>query len=64
MKIPSEGVTIRNKELPFLPQTKALLMQDQKRTTSVMPYNQWLEKTSEIDRIVLGKETVQITVAE
>ena len=64
MKIPSEGVTIRNKELPFLPQTKALLMQDKKRTTSVMPYNQWLEKTSEIDRIVLGKKTVQITVAE
>ena len=64
MKIPSEGVTIQNKELPFLPQTKALLMQDKKRTTSVMPYNQWLEKNNEIDRIVLGKKTVQITVAE
>jgi len=64
MEIASEGVTIRNKELPFLPQTKALLMQDKKRTTSVMPYNQWLEKTSEADRIVLGKKTVQITVAE
>ena len=64
MEIASEGVTIRNKELPFLPQTKALLMQDKKRTTSVMPYNQWLEKSSEVGRIVLGKKTVQITVAE
>lgn len=64
MKTSSEGVTIRNKELPFLPQTKALLMQDKKRTASVMPYNHWLEKTGEIDRIVLDKKTVQITVAE
>lgn len=64
MKIPSGGVTIRNKELPFLPQTKALLMQDKKRTTSVMPYNQWLEKSSEVGRIVLGKKTVRITVVE
>jgi hypothetical protein len=62
MKLPSEGITIRENELPFLPQTKAMLMQDKKRTMNVLPYNLLLRKSIDIDRIVLDKATVQITV--
>ena len=62
MQVPSTGLVIRQHELADLPPTKMLLMQDAKRMSPVEPYNDWIENSVEIDRIVDGSVKIELTV--
>ena len=64
MRLQPGGITIQHSELPDLPQTKALLLQDSKRTLSTMPYQHRLTKSVPIDTIVTGRKNLKITVEE
>ena len=59
---PSAGVVIEKQELPGLPPTKSLLLQDAKRTLRVRPYNNWIEKRINTDTVVIDKKILKITV--
>jgi len=62
LALPSGGIIIEKAELPDLPATKALLMQDTKRAIRVRPYSHWLERNLEIENVVIDKKVLQITV--
>ncbi len=62
LTLPSGGVIIEKAELPDLPATKALLLQDTKRALRIRPYSHWLERNLETDAIVIDKKVLQITV--
>lgn len=56
------GLTIRTKELPRLPGTKALLLMDPKRADMIMPMNPWAEKRVKSDVILMDDYTVNLTI--
>lgn len=60
--LPAGGVALEREELPDLPATKVLVLQDAKRTLKIQPYQHWLEKTVETGTIVIDKKTMRITV--
>ena len=62
LTLPSGGVIIEKAELPGLPATKALIMQDTKRTLRVRPYANWLEKNLKTGLVVIDKKSLKITV--
>jgi hypothetical protein len=62
LTLPSGGVIIENSELPDLPATKTLLLQDSKRALRIRPYSHWLERNLQTGSVVIDKKTLQITV--
>ena len=62
MAIPASGVVMRQHTLPKLPQTRMLLMQDDKRLQPVEAYNDWVETQIQLDYIVDGAAEAAITV--
>jgi hypothetical protein len=62
LTLPPRGVIVENAELPGLPATKALILQDSKRALRVLPYFHWLERSVETDTIVIDKNVLPITV--
>jgi hypothetical protein len=64
LSLPPGGVAIEKAELPDLPATKALVLQDTKRALKIQPYQHWLEKTIKTGAIVIDRESVNITVEE
>jgi hypothetical protein len=62
--LPSGGVAVAKAQLPDLPPTKALVLEDAKRTLETKPYSHWLEKSFQTDTIVIDKQTMQITVEQ
>jgi hypothetical protein len=60
--LPPGGVTVARAELPDLPATKALLMQDAKRALAIQPYQHWLEKSLKTGTVIVDKEIMHITV--
>jgi len=62
LTLPSGGVTIETAELPDLPATRALLLQDAKRAMRVRPYSHWLERNLQTDAVVIDKKVLQVTV--
>jgi hypothetical protein len=62
LTLPPGGVIIEKAELPDLPATKALLMQDTKRALTVRPYTHWIEHNLQIGSVVIDKKPLQITV--
>jgi len=62
LALPAGGVIIEKAELPDLPATKALLLQDTKRVLRVRPYSHWIERNLETGTIVIDKKVLQITV--
>lgn len=64
LTLPAGGVTVEKAELPDLPATKALILQDMKRTLQTRSYKHWLEKSLEISTIVIDEEDFSITVEE
>jgi hypothetical protein len=64
LSLPPKGVTVEEAELPDLPATKALVLQNVKRTLRAQPYQHWLENTLETGTIVIDKKVLQITVEE
>jgi hypothetical protein len=62
LSLPSGGVIIEKAELPDLPATKVLLLQDTKRPLRIRPYSHWLERSLETGTVVIDKKVLQITV--
>lgn len=62
LTLPAGGVIIETAELPDLPATMALLLQDTKRALRVRPYIHWLERKLDTDSVIVDKKVLQITV--
>ncbi|MBN1124037.1 MAG: hypothetical protein JXA82_03455 [Sedimentisphaerales bacterium] len=63
LSLPDGGLTIQQDELPHLPATKTMLMQDDKRlTTSTRPMKHWITQSHCVGKVVSGSQTVKITV--
>lgn len=62
LTLPPRGVIVENAELPDLPATRTLILQDSKRALRVLPYSHWLERNMEIDTIVIDKSVLPIVV--
>jgi hypothetical protein len=62
MPIPATGIVLQQYELPQLPQTKMLLMQDVKRLRSAAAYQDWTESRTPLEHIVQGTAEIEITV--
>ena len=62
LALPSGGVTIEKAELPDLPPTKALILQNDKRMLRTQPYQHWLEKRIEVGAVITERKSIRITV--
>lgn len=62
--LPSSGITLEKAELPDLPATKTIILQDKKRGINVRPYQNWIEKKIDIDSVVANQKVMKITVIE
>lgn len=60
--LPPSGVTLEKSELPDLPATKAMVLQNQKRTLRIQPYQDWVEKSVQTDTVISNSKIIQITV--
>ncbi len=60
--LPPGGVTVEKAELPDLPATKALVLQNAKRTLKTRPYPHWLENSLKTGTIIVDKKVMRITV--
>jgi hypothetical protein len=64
LSLPPSGVTLEKKELPDLPATKALILQDTKRALKILPFNHWIEKDIKTGLVVINKAVMKITVEQ
>ena len=64
LPVPATGLTLRRFELPDLPPTRMLLMQDAKRIEPVEPFKKWVENNIVIDKIVSGAVQIELTVEQ
>jgi hypothetical protein len=62
LTLPPGGVTVEKAELPDLPATKTLVLQDAKRALRVRPYSHWLEQSLETGTVVIDRKVLRITV--
>ena len=62
--LPSGGITVESSELPDLPATKALVLDNDKRTLRTQPYARWIEKSLSTGTVVIDKKVMRITVEE
>ncbi len=60
--LPPGGIIVERAELPDLPATKALVLQNTKRALKALPYQHWLEKSLETETVIIDGEIVNITV--
>ena len=62
--LPAGGLAVMRAELPDLPATKMLVLQDAKRALNTQPYPHWLEKSFHTGTVVSDKKVMRITVEE
>ncbi len=60
--LPPGGVAVEKAELPDLPATKALVLQDSKRTLRTHAYSHWLEDSLETGTVIVDRKIIDITV--
>ena len=56
------GITVEKAELPDLPATKMLVLQDAGRTLRIQPYSHWLEKSFRTGTVVIDEKLMRVTV--
>ncbi len=64
LTLPPGGVAIEKAELPDLPATKMLILQNPKRSLRTQPYPHWLEKSCDTGTVVIDRKTIRITVEQ
>ena len=64
LALPASGVTVEKAELPDLPATKALILQDAKRALKILPFKHWIEEEIKTDTVVIDKAVMRIKVEE
>ena len=62
LTLPPGGVALEQAELPDLPGTKVLVLQNAKRTLRIQPYQHWIERSLETGTVVIDKKVIKITV--
>ncbi len=62
--LPQGGITIDRAELPDLPLTKALVLNDATRTLQTQPYQHWIEQSVQTPRVIAGGQKIQIEVIQ
>jgi len=62
LTLPPGGVALEKAELPDLPATRVLVLQDSKRALRMLPYSHWLERTLEPGTLVIDKKVLRVTV--
>jgi len=62
LSLPPSGLTVEAAELPDLPATKMLVLQNAKRALQSRPYQHWLEKNLKTGTIIIDKKVMRITV--
>ncbi|MBN1393128.1 MAG: hypothetical protein JW947_10045 [Sedimentisphaerales bacterium] len=62
--LPAGGVAIEKAELPDLPATKVLLLQDPKRAFRSQPHPNWLEESSATGTVIIDERVMQVIVEE
>jgi hypothetical protein len=62
LSLPPGGIALEQAELPDLPPTRALVLQNAKRALQVQPYQHWIEKSLKIGKVVIDKKALKITV--
>jgi hypothetical protein len=60
--LPPRGIAVEKAELPDLPATKALILQDAKRTLRSRPFLRWVEETTKTGTVVIDAKKMQITI--
>jgi hypothetical protein len=60
--LPPGGVVMEKAELPDLPATKALVLQDPKRMLDTVPCQRWVEKAFRTGSVIIDQRKMQITV--
>ena len=64
LSLPSGGISLERQELPDLPPTKAMVLQNDKRVTKALPYSHWVENTIDTGTVVGDREVIPITVED
>ncbi len=64
LALPPSGIALEKSELPDLPATKAMVLQNAKRTLRIQPYQHWMEKSIQTGTVVAGKKVLRITVEQ
>jgi len=62
LTLPPGGVALEKAELPDLPATRVLILQDSKRALRMLPYSHWLERSLEPGTVVIDKKVLRVTV--
>jgi hypothetical protein len=62
LALPPQGVAVEQAELPDLPATKALVLQDAKRVLTIQPYQHWIERSLKTGTVILDRKVMSITV--
>ncbi len=62
LALPPGGVALERAELPDLPATKALVLQNEKRILRAQPYQHWLEESIETGTIIADRKVAHIMV--
>ncbi len=62
LALPAGGVVVEDAELPDLPATKTLVLQDAKRALRILPYSHWIERRLETGTVVIDKSVLRITI--
>lgn len=62
LSLPPSGLAIEQTELPRVPGTKVLLMQDPRRTVELLPMAERVEKRIETGFVVRGSKTMRVVV--
>ena len=60
--LPPGGVAVERAELPDLPATKTLVLQNGKRALRTQPYPHWLEKSMSTGTVVADKKVMRLMV--
>ena len=62
LTLPASGLALEKAELPDLPATKALVLQNGKRSLRTQTYRHWIEKTVDTGTIIIDKKVASIIV--
>jgi hypothetical protein len=62
LSLPPGGIALEQAELPDLPATRVLVLQNAKRTLQVRPYQHWIEKSLKTGTVIIDKKALKITV--
>jgi hypothetical protein len=62
--LPQGGITIDRAELPDLPLTKAMVLNDATRTLDTQPYQHWIEQSISTPQVITGAQKIEIEVIQ